>query len=396
MARRAACDARGMRVVTVAGWLLAPAVALAGGDRPGPTPAPTAAPILGGTDVPAGTWRDTAAVLYGGRQGCSGVLVAPTVVLTADHCLDPDPDEVLLGAHTLRRPGDGERIAVIATHHAPGVYDLAALVLARPSKIAPRRLATGWVADDVVDGAPVTMVGFGAVDRDGVEFVDELQQASSTITDVGCTRMVGCDAGARPAGELGAGGGGIDTCPGDSGGPLYLTGDHGAFLVGITSRGYDDSVFQCSEGGIYTRPAKGELVAWVESTTGAFLEDGLHPRGEAMVIEPGATATQALLADDPYGAAHTWEILQAPTAGTATIDGAGLLTVVAPLDDGDDVVVVRATDAAAPGRTARVRIELRYGVEDGGCCGGAPHPGGALWLTAIAAIGLGRRRRRTS
>ena len=38
-----------------------------------------------------------------------------------------------------------------------------------------------------------------------------------------------------PDGELGAGGMGIDTCPGDSGGPLYLPTDFGTFLAGVTS-----------------------------------------------------------------------------------------------------------------------------------------------------------------
>jgi secreted trypsin-like serine protease len=386
-----------MRVALVAlAVVVAPAPLAAGGDEVADAPRPPAptAPVIGGTAVPAGTWRDAAAILFDGSQGCSGVLVAPTVVLTADHCVDPTLDAVLLGVHNLRRPSDGERIAVIAQHRAPSAYDLAALVLARPSTIPPRRLATGWVADDVVDGAPVTMVGFGAIDRDATEFVDELQQASSTITDVGCTRSAGCEATLRPAGELGAGGGGIDTCPGDSGGPLYLTGPHGAFLVGITSRGYDDSQYDCSEGGIYVRPDKAELVAWVEAQTGVFLEDGLHPSGEAMTIAPGATATQVLSADDPDASAHRWEIAAAPTRGQATIAADGTLTVLAPAEEGDDAVVVRAIDAADPTRSARVRIALTYGVpDDGGCCGGAQSPGGPLALTAVAALVLARRRR---
>ena len=39
-----------------------------------------------------------------------------------------------------------------------------------------------------------------------------------------------------PGGELIAGGGGIDSCAGDSGGPLYLHTEVGSYLVGLAVR----------------------------------------------------------------------------------------------------------------------------------------------------------------
>ena len=81
---------------------------------------------------------------------------------------------------------------------------------------------------------------------------------------------------------------GIDTCPGDSGGPMYLLTEYGTFLAGVTSRSYDNSQFACSEGGIYGRPDK--IVDWIEQQTGVKVARGPEPT--ARPIRP-CTATPA-------------------------------------------------------------------------------------------------------
>ncbi|MEZ4400356.1 MAG: trypsin-like serine protease [Kofleriaceae bacterium] len=388
-----------MRRTLLVAWLLVPvAAAAAPGGAPPPPPAvtPAATPVIGGENVPAGMWRDVAAVLFGGQQGCTGTLVTPTLVLTADHCRDPQLDAVLIGTNSLARPGDGERIRVIEQLAGPGAFDVALLVLERPSTIAPRLLATGWAQSQIVDGAAVELVGYGAVDRNATQFVDELQQAASTVTDAGCTTSAGCDSANRPDGEIGAGGGGIDTCPGDSGGPMFLVLPEGAFLAGVTSRGYDSNQFDCSEGGIYTRPDKAELVAWIEAAAGDLLEDGLHPHAEAMAIPLGGRAHQTLAAADPYGTNHRWEIVVAPATGEATISADGTLTITAPDAVGEASVVVRAIDTDHPTRSARVRVALAYrdDLDDGGCCSTSGGGGAsALALASVVAALITRRRR---
>ena len=126
------------------------------------------------------------------------------------------------------------------------------------------RSRPGWARFDIKNGAAVQFVGFGTIDRDGTTSTDDLKEAPSTITDFNCTTSSGCNAAATPDGELGAGGNGIDTCPGDSGGPMYLMTDYGSFLAGVTSRSYDNARYYCSEGGIYGRPDK--IVDWIEET----------------------------------------------------------------------------------------------------------------------------------
>ncbi len=387
--------------------LFTPAIALAapddGVEEQAPPDTGGVAPVLGGGPVPEGKWRDTAAVLFGGQQGCTGVLIAPSVVMTAAHCIDSSLNAVLIGTNSLARPSAGETISVSRRISYPGdKYDVAIVLLSQPSTIAPRLLATGWAQSDIVNGARVQFVGYGAIDRNARTYVDELQEAESTVTDAGCTQHAGCDSGARPNGEIGAGGAGIDTCPGDSGGPMYLLTPYGEFLAGITSRGYNTNQFDCSEGGIYTRPDKAEIVAWVEQQAQVYLADGRGPIAEKLFVQPGGERSLTVDANDPLpGRAYTWEIVTPPAHGTAVIDASGKLTVTAAADYlGPDAVIVRATDTTDTARSARGRIEIEVveelpeGTDDGGCCqAGSSH--GRLFpaLFVLGALLLRRRRR---
>jgi secreted trypsin-like serine protease len=92
-------------------------------------------------------------------------------------------------------------------------------------------------------------------------------EAQVVVTDPDCLATErGCIEAVSPGGELGAGGDGTDTCYGDSGGPIFLNTDSGDYLVGITSRGWDDVTVDCGQGGIYVRPDA--VLAWLEEAGG--------------------------------------------------------------------------------------------------------------------------------
>ena len=147
--------------------------------------------VIGGAAAPAGKWPDTVAVLWDGEQACTGTLVAPTVVITAGHCvIGGAPDHVLIGASKLSAPGEGETIAIAkATEYtnSQNSIDAGILVLAQPAtKAMPRPIASGWAKFDIKNGAQVQLVGFGTVDKNGNTPTDSLMEAATTITDFNC------------------------------------------------------------------------------------------------------------------------------------------------------------------------------------------------------------------
>ena len=151
------------------------------------------------------------------------------------------------------------------------------------------------------------------------------------------------------------------------------------FLAGITSRGYDDNQFFCSEGGIYVRPDKDELVAWIEAEGGVELPVGRGPKAAAFTVTAGGDKTVTIDADDPRaGRGHGFEIVTGPAHGTATITADGKLTVSAAGDYlGDDVVEVRAIDTDDATRSARGRIHYAVTEDSGGVTPGTGRHRGA-------------------
>jgi len=368
------------------------------------------APVIGGTDAPAGKWPDaTATIDSNGEQGCTGTLIAPTVVLTAEHCIfGGDPTSVVVGTNSLARKGDGDIIAVtkrVAYPNADRSFDVGVLVLATPSKFTPRAIASGWASFEIKNAAQVAIVGYGAIDRNAMTYKNELQEAVTTIIDADCTKSQGCNTLAKPAGELGAGGMGVDTCPGDSGGPLYVITPGGTYLAGVTSRGYDNNSYDCSEGGIYARPDK--LIDWIEMVAGVKVSRGPEPTFDPLHAVRGHAAETTIDANDAASDSHSYEITQQPAYGSAAIRSDGRVRVCT--NDGvagDDVLVVSVTDTSNPTRKLSIRMPVviedgdpgsdcdpdDFG-DDGGCCDSGRSAAGSLPLGLGVLLVLHRRRR---
>ena len=229
--------------------------------------AATTAPVVGGTPVSPGEWPDAVAVL-GTRGTCSGTLIAPDVVLTAGHCTEITPVRIVAGATSYTQGGQTVGVArVISYPDWATSYDAAVLVLAQPVVgIAPRALASECTFDGFSRGTPVRLVGFGLTDPSGTGDNTMLREATADVDDPTCMGGRGCRASLAPGGEFVAGGGNVNSCFGDSGGPVYLDTPDGAVAIGAVSRGVDGASSPCGGGGIYVRTDK--LAAWIEQQTG--------------------------------------------------------------------------------------------------------------------------------
>lgn len=167
------------------------------------------------------------ALLVGGKVFCTGVLVAPTVVATAAHCVLPSPpDQVYFGSNP--RSKKGTFIAVSDTHAHPDFdedtleNDIALVGLASKGPATPISVISKPL-DDASVGRTIRVVGFGA---SAANATADLRKRTGTTTIDSYTND---DFRFHPSPS--------GTCVGDSGGPALVTvGDHEA-VIGITSSG---------------------------------------------------------------------------------------------------------------------------------------------------------------
>lgn len=377
-----------------------------------------AAPVVNGKPVPADRWPD-AAFVFGNSGQCSGTLIAPKWVITAAHCV-PGMRYVLLNSNSNAiaygpdsRLGDAERIEVVSEHFQRSNsyegydYDIALLELAHPAKLAtPRIIAQDCILDDYLKkGATVDIVGWGATREDGNGFTDVLLQGKTFVETPDCSADVvkgmssGCNPAINPGGEIGAGGNGVDACFGDSGGPLYLPTPRGSFLIGVTSRSYDGAspAYPCRDGGIYTRPDSS--LKWIEKTMGAPLahpQCGEPPAPQADPIHAtSAGGTSEIDPQDPDGGAHTFEIVDGPSHGTATVNTDGKVEYTPDADYvGPDSVTVRVTDDGTPkypkSAPSSATLEIPIDVTSCGCS--TTTRASSAWSLALVLAMLRRRR----
>ncbi len=231
-------------------------------------------PIVGGTDAAPGAWPDVVAVLGEGGALCTGTLLAADLVLTAAHCIEAHPVEVVIGSVDLARP-DGERRTVKWSRAYPSwldQYDVGVIMLENPVFAKPRAIVQDCaIGDRFAAGASVQLVGFGLTTAAGTGDNTRLHQATVPVIDASCTDDPSCAPAVAPDGEFTAGGQGTDACFGDSGGPVYLETPTGTGLIGVVSRGLTSFTQPCGEGGVYVRADADKVVAWIEEVSGRKL-----------------------------------------------------------------------------------------------------------------------------
>lgn len=193
---------------------------------------------------------------------CTGTLIAPNIVVTAGHCYpccnERRGGQIHIGKKAYG-PGRTIRVKKAVQHPAYGVgglhNDLTILLLEeQATEVVPRKLAS----PEKIDAATfIKAVGFGntnfgGTDGYGTRRLANVPIASNLCDGAGLHDRYGCDTGY----ELVAGGIGldVDTCTGDSGGPIYIEQEPGSwYLAGVTSRMTKEAIRICADGGIYAR-----------------------------------------------------------------------------------------------------------------------------------------------
>jgi secreted trypsin-like serine protease len=183
-----------------------------------------AAAIVGGAGAPPGEIARSVVLIVGsGGNSCSGVALAPDLILTAAHCVRPGADYKIVEFDAAHQPQLRDIASVTAhpkfelqtmlAHRATA--DVALLKLAAPlASIAPAMLAPAVM---VAPGDALTVAGYGLSVRGDGKSGGTVRAAALVATGRPGTlqiRLVDpATKGERP---------GLGACTGDSGAPVFL------------------------------------------------------------------------------------------------------------------------------------------------------------------------------
>jgi secreted trypsin-like serine protease len=197
-----------------------------------------AAAIVGGAAPSAeGVGRSVVTIVGSRGNFCTGSLIAPTLVLTVAHCVQPGAEYKIVeyGADQTPELKDVRRVAVhpgfqmqaMLAHRATA--DVALLQLASPAK-EKTAAALGVPRLPIATGNSFTIAGIGVTVRGDGKSGGIVRTTSLIATGKPGTLQIRLvDPATEGARE------GLGACTGDSGGPVFEDGEAGPVVVGVIS-----------------------------------------------------------------------------------------------------------------------------------------------------------------
>jgi secreted trypsin-like serine protease len=210
----------------------------------------TQQPLIGGTTDSGDS--SVVALLATTNQGqalCTSSLIAPTVLLTAAHCVDPSETgsgarfDVVQGTNAQFGSQPTGNSIVSETHYDTAFdsnqlqngHDIGIVILTHPLPL-PTIPFNKSPVDQSMIGQPARLIGYGLSDAAAQSGAGTKRQLTTTLDDFDNLLLHIGDTG-------------MDSCSGDSGGPALMKINGVETIMGVTSFGNQD----CSGGGYYTR-----------------------------------------------------------------------------------------------------------------------------------------------
>ncbi|MCX4905174.1 trypsin-like serine protease [Streptomyces sp. NBC_00878] len=215
------------------------------------------APVVGGTRAAQGEFPFMVSL----SMGCGGSLLTQQIVLTAAHCVDGTGNNTSItataGVVDLQSTTGRVRVRSTKVYQAPGYdptgevggKDWALIKLAQPINLPTLKIAT----TTQYNTGNFNVAGWGRIREGGPTSRYLLKATVPFISDASCKANGGLYDNLVPGEEICAGfqQGAIDTCNGDSGGPMFRRDNAGAWIqVGIVSWG--DGCARPNAPGVYS------------------------------------------------------------------------------------------------------------------------------------------------